>query len=116
MPIHLHTGTALPAGSHRHGTAGAGGEGGGILADWRPGNTNNYILQGGGTDAFQTSTGGQHEHVVQTDTRGGNQPHTHWWPGVPDHPHAIATEPPHAHTVSIPHVPPFYALAFIKKL
>ncbi len=68
---HNHSGATDSQGNHQHGTSGPGGQGGGIANNWTPGNNNNYILQGGGTDLYFTSTNGIHQHSVQTNNTGG---------------------------------------------
>ncbi len=77
IPSHTHSGTASSNGDHQHGTGGSGGQGGGILNDWRPGGSNNYILQYGGTDVFTTSANGAHNHTLNINAIGGSQPHNH---------------------------------------
>jgi microcystin-dependent protein len=51
--------------SHRHGFAGGGGQGGGIANVGNYGNSNNYVLTGGGTDAYFTSYEGGAELRVK---------------------------------------------------
>jgi hypothetical protein len=70
---HTHSGTTTTSGNHQHGTAGQGGQGGGINHDYRPGNNNNYTLSGGGTDIFVTSNAGAHNHTLNTDAVGGSE-------------------------------------------
>lgn len=87
---HAHNGWTDAQGNHRHGVSGQGGEGGGINHDWRPGNTNNYVLQGGGTDVFLSSHAGNHSHAVGTDVQGG-------------HAHGVGVQPvgDHVHPVGV---------------
>ncbi|CAB4139976.1 hypothetical protein UFOVP397_12 [uncultured Caudovirales phage] len=103
MPGHTHTGTTSSAGDHQHGTAGWGGAPG-IAPVGNYGNTNNYVLTGGGTDVYSTSAAGAHSHAFTTSSAGGGQAHTH----------TIGSDGAHTHTVDT--LPPFFALAFIMKL
>lgn len=100
---HGHSAWTDHQGDHTHGTAGKGGEGGGIDPDWRPGNTNNYILQYGGTDYLRTSTAGGHSHNVGIGGIGdhahgvgisaaGNHAHTAWADAVGNHQHTIPAQ------------------------
>jgi microcystin-dependent protein len=77
MPSHAHSGTTSLNGDHQHGTAGQGGQGGGINSVGNFGSSNNYILTGGGTDQYFTSTAGNHQHSFSTSLTGGGQPHNH---------------------------------------
>jgi hypothetical protein len=77
---HSHTGYTDFQGDHQHGTGGQGGQGGGISSGTSWGNSNNYILSGGGTDQFFSSTAGNHQHNIQTY-------------GAGDHTHSIFVSP-----------------------
>ena len=103
MPSHNHTGTTSTAGDHQHGTAGQGGQGGGINTVGNYGNTNNYVLTGGGTDAFVTSTAGSHTHNFTTNSTGSGATHDH----------TISTDGTHTHTVST--ISPYVASNYIIK-
>jgi microcystin-dependent protein len=102
IPSHTHSGTTDSAGNHTHGTSGGGGESG-IAPSANYGNTNNYILTGGGTNQYNTSTAGAHTHTFTTGAAGGGTGHDH----------SISTDGSHTHTVAT--VPPYLASNFIIK-
>lgn len=100
MPSHQHGGGTDAQGHHDHAL---------------PLNTVNFGLAGnpagmtavsGLNGAIRTEAGGSHAHNIATDFRGGNQAHVH----------GIFADGNHAHNVTVPNVPPYYALAFIMKL
>lgn len=101
LPIHDHGGdTGEADDDHFHYTAGTPGGGEGIATSWAPGNTNNYILQGGTADTSKTSLAvNPHTHPIPA--AGSGDPH--------DHP---VTFPVHDHTAVRP---PYYVQAYIMR-
>lgn len=83
MPSHSHTGTTSWNGAHSHSLPNVyrlkDGKGNGIST-----------LEEGYTNAYNTSTNGDHNHTFTTDNSGGSQPHNN--------------------------MPPYYALSYIMKL
>lgn len=102
MPVHAHGGaTAETTDVHTHKVSGTPGSGNSIANSWAPGNTNNYILQNGEPDGWDSGPANNpHFHVVSSE--GGGEPHSHPVT-VPDHQH-------------VQDRPPYYALAFIMRV
>jgi hypothetical protein len=99
MPSHQHGGVTDIQGAHQHRLLNnvigqpAGSIGGGALP---------Y----GAIGQPLTDLQGAHQHGIITDHRGGGQAHAH----------GIAADGSHGHLVVVPNIPPYYALAFIKRI
>jgi hypothetical protein len=98
MPAHQHGGQTDDQGEHDH------------EVDF-PRGTSNPDNQAGGLGNFigsvlgRTRRAGWHRHNFATDWRGNNEAHDHALPDLT-----------HDHDVTVPTLPPYYALAFIRRM
>lgn len=98
MPKHRHYGTTGQAGAHTHLVRNI------VLANEGAGIQGGSSLNSGYGDR-EAEWAGQHGHDFVTDEQGADGAHDHALPDLS-----------HDHSVSVPTLPPYYALAFIRRM